>query len=491
MQGEVSPVPYSKNTTPPGRAALRRLAAVVAGDIADYSQLIGVKGDAALARLTQIQRELVEPTIAEHYGRIVKTTDGGFIAIFDSPVEAVRCAIVIQQNMIGRNASVPEQHSIVYRIGINLGDVVVEPTDVYGDGVEIAVRLEGIATPGEVCISGGVYEQIKNKLVCGYQSLGNRQVKSITDPVTVYRVLPDPAAIVDARHPREVVLIVALGAALLTVSVGALWQLVMQQSVRVRGGAPASVQVPVGISKPSPQPSPIERTATTPKPAKEPEMVRISPGLFAMGSSEDISERPIHRVSTRPFAIGKFPITVREWNQCVAAKACTDLAVGGDDVAVTNVSWTDAKQFVVWLAQATHKNYRMPSEAEWEYAARGGTQTKYWWGDDLLSGMANCRNCNDTSASEQLMKVGSFKPNQFGLYDMGGSVDQWVEDCWHKNYHGAPLDGSPWIDGDCASHVIRSGSWKNDASYVRPANRDHYDAGVRYPTHGFRVALSP
>jgi formylglycine-generating enzyme required for sulfatase activity len=277
---------------------------------------------------------------------------------------------------------------------------------------------------------------------------------------------------------------------LLAVAVGALWQLATQQSARVGGGARVPVPVPVEISNPSPRPSAIEKTAAAPR-VSEPEMVTISPGLFAMGSNEDISERPIHRVYTRLFAISKFPITVREWNRCVAAKACADLAVGSDDVAVTNVSWTDAKQFVEWLAQETHKNYRMPSEAEWEYAARGGTQTKYWWGGDLLSGMANCRNCNGTSTGEQLMKVGSFKPNQFGLYDMGGSVDQWVEDCWHKNYNGAPLDGSPWIDGDCASHVIRSGSWKNDASYVRPANRDHYDAGVRYPTHGFRVALSP
>ena len=488
MQGEVRPVPYSRNTPPPGRVVSRRLAAVAAGDITDCSRLVGVEGEATLAWLTQIRRELIEPTVAEHYGQIVKTCDGGFIAIFDSPVEAVRCAIVIQQNMIGRNASMPQQHSILYRIGIGLGDVLVEPTDVYGDGVDVAVRLEGIATPGEVCISGGVYEQIKNKLVCGYQSLGDREVKSITDPVTVYRVLPDPAAIVDARHGREIFLIAVLSAALLAVAVGALWQLATQQSAGAGGGGRIPVQVPVEISNPSPRPSAIEAAAPR---VKEPEMVTISPGLFAMGSSEDISERPIHRVYTSPFAISKFPITVREWNRCVAAKACADLAVGSDDVAVTNVSWTDAKQFVVWLAQETHKNYRMPSEAEWEYAARGGTQTKYWWGGDLLSGMANCRNCNGAPAGEQLMKVGSFKPNQFGLYDMGGSVDQWVEDCWHKNYNGAPLDGSPWIDGDCASHVIRSGSWKNDASYVRPANRDHYDAGVRYPTHGFRVALSP
>jgi formylglycine-generating enzyme required for sulfatase activity len=155
------------------------------------------------------------------------------------------------------------------------------------------------------------------------------------------------------------------------------------------------------------------------------------------------------------------------------------------------VSWTDAKQFVAWLADATHRPYRLPSEAEWEFAARGGTQTRYWWGDELQQGMANCKNCADIAAAEQPIKVGSFKPNPFGLYDMGGSVDQWVEDCWHRSYHGAPSDGSAWVESDCTSHVIRSGSWKNDSRYVRPANRDNYDTSVRYPTHGFRVALSP
>jgi len=209
-----------------------------------------------------------------------------------------------------------------------------------------------------------------------------------------------------------------------------------------------------------------------------------------MGSNEDISEKPIHQVTIRPFAISKYPITVREWNDCAAAKACAFEAPGNGDAPITNVSWTDAKQYVAWLAGATQKPYRLPSEAEWEYAARGGTQTRYWWGDQLQSGMANCKNCANTGA-ERLFKVGSFKPNPFGLYDMGGGVDQWVEDCWHKTYHGAPSDGSAWSDGDCSSHVIRSGSWKNDASHVRPSNRDKYDTNVRYSTHGFRVALSP
>jgi formylglycine-generating enzyme required for sulfatase activity len=155
------------------------------------------------------------------------------------------------------------------------------------------------------------------------------------------------------------------------------------------------------------------------------------------------------------------------------------------------VSWTDAKQYVTWLAGAAKKPYRLPSEAEWEYAARAGTQTKYWWGEKLQPGMASCKDCTDGAAAGQLVKVGSSKPNPFGLYDMGGGVDQWVEDCWHRNYQGAPADGSSWNGGDCASHVLRSGSWKNDARYVRPANRDSYDTNVRYPTHGFRVALTP
>ena len=145
------------------------------------------------------RRELIEPSITEHHGKLINYAGDGFLAMFDSPVEAVRCAIVIHQGMVGRNTSLPREQWI-YRIGVHLGDVIVEPDGVFGDGVNIAARLEGIATPGDLFISGGVYEQIKNKLVCAYQSLGDRQVKNITDPVSVYRVLPDPAALSQARR---------------------------------------------------------------------------------------------------------------------------------------------------------------------------------------------------------------------------------------------------------------------------------------------------
>ncbi|MBV8577999.1 MAG: SUMF1/EgtB/PvdO family nonheme iron enzyme [Acetobacteraceae bacterium] len=521
-----------KGGGPPQGQSPRRLAAIVAGDITGYSRLMEFDEEGTHERVKSIQRDLIDPTIAEHHGRLVKTTGDGFFAIFDSPVEAVRCGIVIQQNMFGRNALLAKEQRIEYRIGVNLGDVIIEEDDIYGDGVNIASRLESIAEPGEVYISGGIYEQIKNKLVCGYESLGDRKVKNITDPVRVYRVLADPAAL-NRRRRRENILIFLLGLIMLAIGLGALWHWLpfldgkvqevstsalspapnpptpqpaagQQAAQQARPAPPAmpsaqqpSPQPPIPAVSPATKQAALPNVVQSPAPAPqiaavlEPAMTPLRGGPFMMGSNEDQTEKPIHQVSIKPFAISRYPVSVREWNQCAAAKACAFTAAGADDAPVANVSWTDAKQFVAWLADATHRPYRLPSEAEWEFAARGGTQTRYWWGDEFQQGMANCKNCADIAAAEQPIKVGSFKPNPFGLYDMGGSVDQWVEDCWHKSYHGAPSDGSAWVEADCGSHVIRSGSWKNDSRYVRPANRDNYDTNVRYPTHGFRVALSP
>jgi len=536
---EIRDFKSGRSGEPPREPAPRRLAAIVAGDIAGYSRLMQIDEEGTHNRVKRIERDLIEPSIIEHHGKLVKTTGDGFIAIFDSPVEAVRCSIVIQQNLVGRNASLPTHHWIEYRIGVNLGDVIVEVDDVYGDGVNIASRLEGIADPGQVYISGGIYEQIKHKLVCGYESLGDRKVKNITDPVRVYRVLPDPAAFHRTRKRRENVLIFLLSLTLLIIAGGVLWYMLLQPYGKVGDQASTSVSPPAEQPRaptlpapavkqtapqpppapaqapaqqqaaPQPQPPPAAKQgeplpqsaspvapATSPKtppasPVREPEMSALRGGQFAMGGNEEISEKPVHQVTIKPFAIGKFPVSVREWNECAAAKACGFTASGKDEAPITNVSWSDARQYVAWLAEATRKPYRLPTEAEWEYAARGGTQTRYWWGDQFQPGMANCKNCTDIAATEQPTKVGSSKPNPFGLYDMGGGVDQWVEDCWHKNYQGAPADGSAWVESECASHVIRSGSWKNDARYARPSNRDSYDTNVRYPTHGFRVALSP
>ena len=492
----------------PPDGPVRRLAAILAADISGYSRLMGIDEEGTYARVMRQRREIIEPTIAEHHGKLIKYTGDGFLAMFDSPVEAVRCAIVIQQSMVGRNASLPRDHWILYRIGVHLGDVIVETEDIYGDGVNIAARLEGIANPGDVFISGGVYEQIKNKLVCAYQSLGDHQVKNITDPVNVYRVLPDPAALMQARRTRWPMAMLVLSLGLIAIVAGASWYFSLLQPRQMANQIPTPGETQQATPAPAPltaeaprvtpaqPPAAIETPKAIPPPAAvapvalAPEMVSIPGGTFAMGSDSDPSEKPIHRVSIKPFAISKFPITVREWNACIALKGCSYAPTGADDAPVRNLSWTDAQQFVEWLSRVMQKPFRLPSEAEWEYAARGGTGTKFWWGDQFQSGMANCRGCNEPYDAKQPLTVGSLKPNPFGLYDMGGGVDQWVADCWHKNYQGSPSDGSPWLDNECLSHVIRSGSWKNDPSYVRPSSRDHYDTAVQYPTHGFRVAHS-
>ena len=207
---------------------------------------MGLDEEGTYARVMRQRREVIEPTIAEHHGKLINYAGDGFVAMFDSPVEAVRCAIVIQQSMVGRNTSLPRDQWILYRIGVHLGDVIVEPSGVYGDGVNIAARLEGIASPGDVYVSGGVYEQIKNKLVCAYQSLGDRQVKNITDPVSVYRVLPDPAALSQARRRRWPVALLAVLIVGVIAVLGGWYLLLLQWQIPSQGPTLAGTSRPLG-----------------------------------------------------------------------------------------------------------------------------------------------------------------------------------------------------------------------------------------------------
>ena len=229
----------------------RRLAAIMMGDIAGYSRLMGADERGTHVRVQRLLRELIDPTIAEHRGRVIRVRGDGFLAMFDSPVEAVRCAIVIQQSMVGRNLELPNAQWIRFRIGVNLGDVIVDHDDVYGEGVNVAARLEQLAEPGNIYISGGVYEQIRYKLVCGYQSLGDRKVKNILDPVPIYRVLPDPAALAKAARGGKVRLGLLGAGTIIAVGLGAggwyIWERVTQppsRAVAARTPAPAQTAMP-------------------------------------------------------------------------------------------------------------------------------------------------------------------------------------------------------------------------------------------------------
>lgn len=212
-----------------------------------------------------------------------------------------------------------------------------------------------------------------------------------------------------------------------------------------------------------------------------------------MGSnSSDPSEKPAHAVTiTAPFAIGKYEVTVAQWNACTAANACPRLAQASNSVPAAplrDVSWDDAQVYLKWLASTTGKAYRLPTEAEWEYAARGGTSSKYWWGEQMALGKANCKDCGPPWQADAPAKAGSFAANPWGLYDMNGSVWEWVADCWHNSLKDAPGDGRAWDSPHCSVRVIRGGSWREGAPYMVSTARFKYDASVRHTQNGFRVA---
>ena len=172
-------------------ASTRRLAAILAADVAGYSRLMGADEEGTHERLKAHRREHIDPKIGEHSGRIVKTTGDGMLAEFPSVVDAVRCAAELQRAMIDREAGIPDERRIRFRIGINLGDVIVEDHDIFGDGVNVAARLEALAEPGGICISRTVRDQIRDKLAYAFEDLGEQNVKNIARPVRAYALRPE------------------------------------------------------------------------------------------------------------------------------------------------------------------------------------------------------------------------------------------------------------------------------------------------------------
>ena len=219
------------------------------------------------------------------------------------------------------------------------------------------------------------------------------------------------------------------------------------------------------------------------------------------------SEQPAHSVNfQRPFAIGKFELSFREYDIFVNATGYTKpsdqgwgtLYWGRNSTPVFNVSWHDAKKYLEWLSQQTGARYRLPTEAEWEYAARAGTTTEFSTGDCIDAQQANFHAkeaFNECQLSQvykgKVIDTGSFPPNPWGLHDVHGNILEWTEDCWHSNYVQAPTDGSAWLDtgseADCQRRVLRGGSWSGRAMELRSAARASNDSHFKSIFIGFRV----
>jgi len=221
-----------------------------------------------------------------------------------------------------------------------------------------------------------------------------------------------------------------------------------------------------------------------------PEMVVVPSGHYRMGHVSGMGspdERPVHKVIiSYPFAMGKYEVTLVEYEKFARAtgRAMPEGNRGQESLMpVVGVTWDDATAYTDWLSEQTGKRYRLPSEAEWEYAARAGTVTKYWWGNELGKDNAACRLCSGRSIyTEQLAVVGSFRPNPFGIHDTVGNVWEWTEDCWHDSYYTAPQDGSPWLSKDCYERSMRGG-FSFGSSY-----RGWNPQGESLATLGFRLA---
>ena len=231
-----------------------------------------------------------------------------------------------------------------------------------------------------------------------------------------------------------------------------------------------------------------------------PQMVVIPAGTYTMGA-DDITDdvKPPHPVTiAHPFAAGKFEVTFDEWDACVRERGCTqnpsDQGWGRGTRPVIHVSWADAQQYTQWLSLKTGQQYRLLSEAEWEYVARAGTTTPFNTGANLKPTQANYAGSETVAGSvtgvarNQTIAVGSYPANVFGLHDVHGNVWEWTEDCWNANHNGAPNDGRARTSGDCGQRVLRGGAWYDISRNLRSAIRNGFAPGSRVSGIGFRVA---
>ena len=559
-----------------GEESERRLAAILVADVVGYSRLMQADEEGTLSRLEQFGASIIEPRVAAHRGHIFRTMGDGLLIEFPSVVEAVLCAAEIQEELRQKgDAELPEQR-IQLRIGINIGDIIRKGNDVFGTGVNIAARLESLAEPGSIYISGEAYDQVRDRPFA-FDDLGMKAVKNIARLVRVYRLRAGGAARastpaiswplrIGRRGGAVIGSIIGLSilVALLVLALPSLRQTTTFNTLStptpetLNAGDEMSTWAKIKTSEridelssfldrfPGSRYSEYVRhrlnaLRSHPEITKFrdcidcPEMIVIAAGSFMMGVPQTELDRygfppsanaPLHLVRiAQPFAVGEFLVTRKQYAAFAAetrhqGSGCGVLPLDGtswkfdsalswrdpgfaqaDNHPVVCVSWDDAIAYASWLSKKTGRHYRLPSEADWEYAARAGDTAGRYFGDAPICAFANVRDqskkklrstgqfleCN--SGFSNTSPVGSFPPNGFGLHDMLGNVWEWVEDCWGSSYVDAPVDGTARENALCVARVRRGGSWNSQERYL-------YNAGTRssglpcagWDVFGFRVA---
>jgi len=560
----------------PREESERRLAAILVADVVGYSRLMQADEEGTLTRLQEIGTTIVDPRVAAHHGRLFRTMGDGLLIEFPSVVEAVLCAAEIQEELSLLGNAQPAEYRIQLRIGINIGDVIRKGNDVFGTGVNIAARLESLAEPGSIYISGEAYDQVRDRPFA-FDDLGMKAVKNIARLVRVYRVRPgevsEAAAGPAARRWRLAAIVAGslIGLVILGAGIALVFFGLPKKTITAEVSPPPTTQRPArgdemsAWSKiktsdridelasyldrfPDSRYSEYVRhrlNALRSHPAITrfrdcigcPEMVVIPPGSFTMGVSQSEMSRyaipssqslDLHQVKlNHPFALGEYLVTRKQYAIFVEEtgyydheNGCAALPLRGtrwefdttrswrdpgfaqaDDHPVVCVGWYDAIAYVKWLSGKTGQNYRLPTEAEWEYAGRAGGNAGHYFADETICEFANVRDrskqqlysagqffeCDGGYANTS--PVGSFPPNGFGLYDMLGNARQWVEDCWKNSYTDAPVDGSAREGVPCSFRVTRGGSWNSTDRFVyNLGHRSNSPPNWRSEIFGFRVA---
>jgi len=419
-----------------------------------------------------------------------------FDDVIEQAMKASRCVIVLWSKH-----SV-QSHYVKDEAGYALERNKLVPVKI--EAVDLPFRFEELHTPE-------LYDGNASEYVAAYQELLNAVSAIIGTPSPSLGVSAGVGESVTAAGQSQTVKWIAV--TIVFVFVVSLL-LVLQRYLSVV--EPVTVTEPVSVepsSVTSLTPITLDKSVfrdTLRDGSKSPEMVRIPADTFMMGSpgkenGRDPDEGPQHRVTfTRPFAIGRYEVTFEEYDRFATATGRAlpaDSGWGRGRRPVIDVTWDDAVAYAEWLKQQTGKRYRLPSEAEWESAARAGTTGRYWWCDEaepnceVKPGVANCDNCKSEwegkAGGKKTAPVGSFEKNKFELYDTAGNVWEWVQDCMHDNYEGAPDDGSAWLEdggGYCGRRVVRGGSWFHTAVSLRSAARGRFYPDVRDNSVGFRLA---